>query len=35
MSEVPLDPEIAGKPTQTTGTPFDFTAAIISSILFE
>ena len=34
MSDVPLDPAIAGKPTQITGTPFDFTVAIISSIFF-
>ena len=32
MSDVPLGPRTAGRPTQTTGTPFDFTTAIISSI---
>ena len=32
MSEVPLGPRIAGRPTHTTGTPLDLSTPIISSI---
>ena len=32
MSDVPLTPRIAGKPTHSTGTPLDFSTPISSSI---